>query len=75
MLGLFAEQIRMDLPKDLGQRIVEAARLAAMLHLQQSQEIYPVGGADRVGEAARDGARCSCSFAEDTASAAESEAA
>ena len=38
----------MDLPKDLGQRIVEAARLAAMLHLQQSQEIYPVGGADRV---------------------------
>jgi hypothetical protein len=32
----FAEQVRMEVPEDLGQRIVEATRLAVALHLQQS---------------------------------------
>lgn len=75
MLGLFAEQMRMDLPKDLGQRIVEAARLAVTLHLEESQYLSPIGGADREGEAATDGNRSSSPFAAGFASAAESEAA
>jgi hypothetical protein len=75
MLGRFAEQMPMDLPKDLGTRIVEAARLAAMLYLQQLQDLSPVGGADRSGEAATDGARSSFCFIEAPASDAESEAA
>jgi hypothetical protein len=37
-LGLFAEQVRMEIPKDLGQRINEAARLAVALHLQHSSD-------------------------------------
>ena len=69
-LGLFAEQVRMDVPEDLGQRIVEAARLAVALHLQQSflsdlnpggtgvhgGAIIPIGRADLYGPNATDGA-------------------
>jgi hypothetical protein len=65
----------MDLPRDLGKRIVEAAQLAALLHLQLSLDLppldfSPVGGADHEGEAATDGARSSSTFP----AAAESEA-
>jgi hypothetical protein len=36
-----------DVPKDLGRRIVEAARLAVALHLQRALRLEPpVGGAD-----------------------------
>lgn len=69
----------MDLPKDLGMRIVEAAQLAALLHLQLSLDLPPldfdpVGGADHEGEAATDGARSSSTFAAAFPAAAESEA-
>ena len=64
----------MDLPRDLGMRIVEAAQLAALLHLQLSLDLPPVGGADLEGEAARDGARSSSTFAAAFPAAAESEA-
>ena len=42
----------MDIPKDLGQRIVEATRLAVMLHLQrellsQHELRFPSGGTGR----------------------------
>jgi hypothetical protein len=60
----------MDLPRDLGKRIVEAAQLAALLHLQLSLDLPTVGGADHEGEAATDGARSSSTFP----AAAESEA-
>jgi hypothetical protein len=58
-LGLFAEQAPMDVPKDLGQRIVEAARLAVALHLQISTAnfgpaLFSIGGADRGGGAVMD---------------------
>jgi hypothetical protein len=44
----------MDIPKDLGQRIVEAARLAVATHLQLSHSLsdgasHQIGGADPVG--------------------------
>ncbi|MGD0766780.1 MAG: hypothetical protein ABSB42_01005 [Tepidisphaeraceae bacterium] len=50
----------MDVPKDLGQRIVEAVRLAVALHLQNSNAnfggaIFSIGGADRRGGAVMDG--------------------
>lgn len=60
----------MEIPKDLGQRITEAARLAVALHLQHSLRslpisggtvsiiggaIIPIGGADPYGGAATDG--------------------
>jgi len=59
----------MDIPKDLGQRIVEAARLAVMLHMQHELRTHtpggtgretgraflPIGGADDYGGAAMDG--------------------
>jgi hypothetical protein len=63
-LGLFAEQATMDVPKDLGRRIVEASGLAVALHLQLSlcpkpnpggagqffgPALFPIGGADRRG--------------------------
>src|ERR1700679_1849512 len=66
MLIHSAEQMRMDIPKDLGQRIVEATRLAISLHMQHSlhsQSIsggtgsmigragLSIGGADSQGEA------------------------
>jgi len=49
----------MDVPKDLGQRIVEASRLAVALHLQISnanfgEVIFSIGGADRGGGAVMD---------------------
>ena len=49
----------MDVPKDLGQRIVEAARLAVALHLQISTAnfgpaLFSIGGADRGGGAVMD---------------------
>ncbi|MGD0139349.1 MAG: hypothetical protein ABSD28_10765 [Tepidisphaeraceae bacterium] len=49
----------MDVPKDLGQRIVEAARLAVALHLQHSTAnfgpaLFSIGGADRGGGAVMD---------------------
>jgi hypothetical protein len=59
----------MDVPKDLGQRIVEAARLAVALHLQHSLRpqpnpggaghyfggaIFSIGGADHGGGAVMD---------------------
>jgi hypothetical protein len=75
MLGLFAEQMRMDLKKDLGQRIVEAARLAVMLHLQLLQDSSPIGGADPEGEAATDGVRSSSTFFSGFRPALESEGA
>lgn len=52
-LGTFAEQVRMDFPEDLGRRIVEATRLAVMLHLQHSLylESLPVGIRRRIGGA------------------------
>src|ERR1700722_7141615 len=54
-LGRFAEQMRMEVPKDLGRRIVEAARLAVALHLQRSFGLEPqVGGADSEGHARAD---------------------
>jgi hypothetical protein len=62
----------MDLPRDLGTRIVEAARLAALVHLELSLDMPTVGGADLQGEAARDGERFS-SFDVIKPSAAESE--
>jgi hypothetical protein len=67
----------MDLPRDLGKRIVEGAQRAALIHLQLSLDLPPfdfhlVGGADLEGEAARDGARSSSTFA--APAAAESEA-
>ena len=62
----------MDIPEDLGQRIVEAARLAVALHLQQQffdanlipggtgvgdgGAIIPIGRADLYGTNATDGA-------------------
>jgi hypothetical protein len=70
MLTHSAEQMRMDIPKDLGQRIVEATRLAISLHMQHSlhSEFIPggtgstigraglsIGGADFHGGAAKDG--------------------
>ncbi|MGD0390730.1 MAG: hypothetical protein ABSC42_17435 [Tepidisphaeraceae bacterium] len=47
----------MDVPKDLGQRIVEATRLAVALHFQRSPRtnFLSIGGADRVGGAVTDG--------------------
>jgi hypothetical protein len=60
----------MEFPEDLGQRIVEAARLAVALHLQQSLikelnpggtgakfggAIIPIGRADLYGTNATDG--------------------
>ena len=45
----------MEVPKDLGRRIVEAARLAVALHLQRSFGLEPqVGGADSEGHARAD---------------------
>jgi hypothetical protein len=62
----------MDIPEDLGQRIVEATRLAVALHLQQQfvdanlspggtgvgdgGVIIPIGRADLYGTNATDGA-------------------
>ena len=62
----------MDIPEDLGQRIVEATRLAVALHLQQQffdeklipggtgmsdgRAIIPIGRADLYGTNATDGA-------------------
>ena len=63
----------MDLPRDLGTRVVEAARLAALLHIQLSLDMPTVGGADPAGEPATDG-QSSSSFAAPLAAAAESEA-
>jgi hypothetical protein len=54
----------MDIPKDLGQRIVEAARLAVMLHMQHELRSQSIpGGTGRetgraflpIGGAAMDG--------------------
>jgi hypothetical protein len=45
-----------EVPKDLGRRIVEAARLAVALHLQRAFRLEPqIGGADADGEALTDG--------------------
>ena len=80
----------MEFPEDLGQRIVEATRLAVTLHVQKSLEFIPggtgrkIGGVGFFGGAATDGGDItplSAQFsragalAEDGASAAESEAA
>jgi hypothetical protein len=48
MLGLYAEHMTMEMvPKDLGQRIAEAARLAVLLHLQEATELTgEIGGAE-----------------------------
>jgi hypothetical protein len=62
-LAAFAELVRMDFPEDLGQRIVEATRLAVMLHIQNSLglEFIPggtgreIGGVGLFGGAATDG--------------------
>ena len=43
-LGPIAEQVRMDFPEDLGQRIVEATRLAVMLHIQHSLHLESIPG-------------------------------
>jgi hypothetical protein len=52
----FAEQMRMEVPKDLGRRIVEAARLAVALHLQRSLGLEPqLGTADSERLAPMDG--------------------
>jgi hypothetical protein len=69
----------MDLPRDLGKRIVEAAQRAASIHLQLALDLprldsHPVGGADHEGEAAKDGARSSSPFTAAFAAVAESEA-
>jgi hypothetical protein len=58
-LGPIAEQVRMEFPEDLGQRIVEAARLAAMLHVQQSvlNEFIPGGTGKSRGGAVPSNAR------------------
>jgi hypothetical protein len=60
----------MDFPEDIGQRIVEATRLAVMLHIQHSLQMesfpggtgrragdagLPIGGVDFFGGAAMDG--------------------
>ena len=49
----------MDFPEDLGQRIVEATRLAVMLHIQHSlqSETIPGGAGRTTGGAAKDHAR------------------
>jgi len=45
-----------DVPKDLGRRIVEAARLAVALHLQRAFRLEPqIGGADAEGGSPVDG--------------------
>ncbi|HEX4053669.1 MAG TPA: hypothetical protein VHX86_05345 [Tepidisphaeraceae bacterium] len=50
-----------DVPKDLGRRIVEAARLAVAIHLQRTAEPFSprtrpsIGGADCYGGAVLDG--------------------
>jgi len=69
-LDPIAEQVRMDFPEDIGQRIVEATRLAVMLHIQHSLQMesfpggtgrragdagLPIGGVDFFGGAAMDG--------------------
>jgi hypothetical protein len=78
-LGPIAEQVRMDFPEDLGQRIVEATRLAVMLHIQHSLHLESIpGGTGRAtGGAAINCARAGggASATRGGASVAESEAA
>jgi hypothetical protein len=49
----------MDFPEDIGQRIVEATRLAVMLHVQHSLHLESIpGGTGRaIGGAVKDRAR------------------
>jgi hypothetical protein len=58
-VGPFAEQVRMDFPEDIGQRIVEATRLAVMLHIQHSlqSETIPGGTGRATGGAVKDRVR------------------
>ena len=69
----------MDFPEDLGQRIVEATRLAVMLHIQHSLhlESFPGGTGRANGGAMIDRARAAGGASATTGGAlvAESEAA